>query len=139
MRQTGTRVAIAFDMRRFAIGCFLLMHGLAHAAIGMAAQDMARRAPFYPELRVALATLLFAVAAPGFVAAGLGSWGVVGLARFRSTVVRAAAAASALLLLGFMRRFSESAIGLGLDVLALAIAGSQIELVASASAGRSAS
>lgn len=65
-------------MRRQGIGLFFVVHGLAHSAVGMAAQDLARQLPWAPSRgwSVAIATALFAMAMSGFVAAGLGVWGV---------------------------------------------------------------
>ena len=109
-------------MRRALLGTFLVLHGLGHAAIGMAAQDAPHglAAGLGPRGAVALAAVLFAVAMPGFVAAGFGVWGVVALVRWVVALVRVAAMASVLLLSLFARRPLESAVGLALDVLAIA-------------------
>jgi hypothetical protein len=117
-------------MRRFAIGLFFVLHGLAHAAAGMAAQDVPGgvEVAFGFGVRVVLATTLFAIATPGFVAAGFGTWGVVGLERWWRVAARSAAVASALLLILFPRGLVDTAIGLAFDVLALLIARTHVPL-----------
>lgn len=104
-------------MRRFAIGLFLILHGLAHSAFGMAAQDLPGRAGYALSgpPRMWLATILFLAATPGFMAAGLGHWGVVGLAPYRRPITHSAVAASVGLLVLFPRGVATTAIGLLID------------------------
>jgi len=107
-------------MMRFLIGSFLVLHGLAHAAAGMAAQDA--RSGSFGIGRVAVATILFLLATPGFVAAGLGAYGVMGFEKRWPALVEAAAVASALLFLLGDMGVIEASFGLTFDVLALVLA-----------------
>ena len=107
-------------MKRFLIGSFLVVHGLAHAAMGMAAQDA--RAGSFGVARTAVATVLFLLATPGFVAAGLGVYGVASLEKRWTALVEAAAVASAILFLLVGRGVIEASFGLAFDVLALVLA-----------------
>lgn len=116
-------------MRRFSVGLFLVLHGLAHAAFGMAAQDLpgvAGNALSGPP-RVWLATLLFLGATPGFMAAGLGSWGTIGLARHWRTLAYGATTASIALLLMFPRGLMTTLLGVGFDAVALLLAMGALE------------
>ena len=115
-------------MLRFGIGLFLVLHGLAHAAAGMAAQDAPRGfgLALGPGAAVVLATALFATATPGFVAAGFGIWGVAGLEPRWRVFARSASVASALLLVLFARPLLETALGLTADAVALVLAGASI-------------
>jgi hypothetical protein len=128
-------------MRRFAIGLFFVLHGLAHAAIGMTAQDAPHglALAFGPGLRVALATTLFVIAMPGFVAAGFGHWGVVGIRHWWRTLARVAAGGSLLLLLFFSTSPAEAIAGLVLDAVAVALTDPRIKLVTSTTDLRGAS
>jgi hypothetical protein len=86
----------------------------------MSAQDA--RFEVLPWVRVALATLLFCLSSPGFVAAGLGAWGVRRLSRHWRALAQAAAVASSLLLLIAGRGILETSLGLSFDVVALILA-----------------
>jgi hypothetical protein len=111
-------------MPRFPVGLLLVLHGLAHAAFGMAAQDLpgvAGTALSGPP-RVWLATVLFLGATPGFMAAGFGCWGTVGLARHWRAIAYGAIAASVALLSMFPRGLTTTLLGLGFDALALVLA-----------------
>ena len=112
-------------MRRFAIGLFLVLHGLAHAAAGTAAQDVPRgiAAALPAGASAPFATLLFIVAMPGFVAAGFGVWGVVGLRRIWGPLTSSAVMASALLIAFYSPPPAQVVAGLVLDGVALALSG----------------
>jgi hypothetical protein len=111
-------------MRRFLIGLLLVLHGLAHAAFGMAAQDLPGRAgtALSGPPRIWLATALFLGATPGLVAAGFGVWGTIGLERCWRELVYAGAISSIALLLMFPRGMLETIVGLSLDALVVMIA-----------------
>ncbi len=116
-------------MRRFVVGLFLVLHGLAHAAFGMAAQDLpgvAGNALSGPP-RAWLATALFLGATPGFMAAGFGRLGTVGLARHWRTLAYGATIASVALLLMFPLGFTITLAGLSFDALALLLAMGRFE------------
>jgi hypothetical protein len=98
-------------MRRTLAGLFFVIHGLAHAASGMGAQDA-----HGGVVRVSLATLLFSLATPGFVVAGLGVWGVPRLERHWRVVAQIAAVASALLLALAWRGILEMSLGLSFQL-----------------------
>lgn len=108
-------------MRRVSVGLFFVLHGLSHAAFGMAAQDIPGVAGYALSgpPRVWLATTLFFGAMPGFLAAGLGRFGVIGLARHWRTLARGATAASVALLLMFPRAPLTTALGLAFDGFAI--------------------
>jgi hypothetical protein len=108
------------SMKPITTGSLLVVHGLAHAAAGMAAQDAPRGLALLlaPTSRIVLATTLFAIALPGFVAAGFGCWRVIGLERFWRVLARVAAVASGLLLVTFARPLIETTLGLALDAVA---------------------
>lgn len=112
-------------MRRFGVGLFLVLHGLAHAAAGTAAQDAPRgiAAALPAGARELLATLLFIVAMPGFVAAGFGVWGTLGLRRIWAPLTSTAVLGSALLLALYSPPSTQLVVGLGLDAAALALSG----------------
>jgi hypothetical protein len=111
-------------MRRFAIGLFLVLHGLGHAALGMSAQDLPRRLAFVPETwMLIVASALFVVTMPVFVAAGFGLWGVIGLRSVWRPLTSAGVVASCLLLVLFAPAPMLRAFGLGFDALALAMCG----------------
>ena len=117
-------------MRRFWVGLFLVLHGLAHAAFGMAAQDL----PGIPghalsgPPRVWLATALFLGAMPGFMAAGFGRWGVIGLRHHWQSFAYGAIAASAALLVIFPRGLLATALGLAFDAIALLLTMATVDL-----------
>ena len=117
-------------MARFFVGLFLVLHGLAHAAFGMTAQDL----PGVPGTalsgppRVWLATALFLGATPGFIAAGFGRWGAVGLARHWRGITYGAITSSVALLFIFPRGLLTTGWGLALDALALLLAMGGAEL-----------
>jgi hypothetical protein len=115
---------------RFAVGLLLVLHGLAHAAFGMAAQDLPGHAgtALSGAPRIWLATALFLGATPGFVGAGFGRWGVVGLHRYWRSLTYTAVVASVALLLVFPRGFLLTTLGLAFDAVALLIAMSTAEL-----------
>lgn len=115
----GTPLAERAAMRRFVFSATLVLHGLAHAAAGMAAQDLTRDAMGSGELRRFVATTTFACATTGFVAAGFGVAGVAGLAaRWRALAI-VAVVASVGLLTAFPRSLAETLPAIGLDVLVL--------------------
>ena len=89
----------------------------------MAAQDAPRGLALWLDdtSRIVLATTLFGIALPGFVAAGLGCWRVAGLERYWQVLARVAAAASGLLLITFARPLIETTLGLALDAAILAL------------------
>jgi hypothetical protein len=73
----------------------------------------------------------------GFVAAGFGAWGVVGLESRWRPLARAAAISSCLLLVLFVRIIIESGLGLVVDGIALAIARAQSSSPLPAMGGKS--
>ena len=104
-------------------GLFVVFHGLAHTAAGMAAQDVPQglAASWLPAAWATwLATACFLLATPGFVAAGFGFLRVAGLTRYWQPLVRLAALGSALLLTLFSRSLLESGSGLVLDAMLVA-------------------
>lgn len=108
------------DMRRLLVGTLFVLHGLAHAAAGMGAQDLARGAAAgTSDLRTFIATTTFAVATVGFAAAGLGIAGVSGLAPRWRPLAAVAVMASAGLLAAFPRSLAEMLPAVALDALAL--------------------
>ena len=110
-------------MRRFLFGLLYVLHGLAHVFGGIRWQDVQRR----PVLGTSSAsevvgTLLFALATTGFVQAGLGAWGLVGMRRIWRPLARLAVAASLLLLLFFIMPSLRLTLGIFLDIVALLLA-----------------
>lgn len=99
---------------RAVIGLLLILHGLAHIALGMAAQDAGST--------VILSTALFLVVTPGFVAAGFGAWGVRGLSAIWGGLVKASVFASILLVVFCAPPASRSLVALLLDAVLLALA-----------------
>jgi hypothetical protein len=115
---------------RKALGLLLVLHGLAHIALGMAAQDdpthgLARWLP--AGLRVLVATALFVVVTPGFVAAGFGAWNVPGLARIWFPLVRVAVLASFVLLAFTAASGSRLVVALVIDLLVLAFSDALVD------------
>jgi hypothetical protein len=108
-------------MRRIFLGSTLVLHGLAHAAIGMAAQDGAARSHAgAAEPKLIIASAAFATAMGGFVAAGFGVLGVGGLAPRWRGLTALAVMASATLLAAYPRSLAEALPAIALDALALA-------------------
>lgn len=110
---------------RRVVGALLVVHGLGHAALGMAAQDdpthgLARLLPEWS--RSPIATLLFLVVTPGFIAAGFGAWRVLGLRRFWLPLVKVAVLGSFLLFAFTAPSPWRLAIGILLDLAVLALA-----------------
>lgn len=104
-------------------GLFLVFHGLAHAAAGMAAQDYPHgvAASWLPaSWATGVATVCFLFAVPGFVAAGFGFLRIAGLARYWQQLVWLSSFGSALLLTLFSRSLLESGSGLVLDAMLVA-------------------
>jgi len=101
---------------RAAVGLALVLHGLAHIAIGSAVQDTRRGS------ELVVATVLFFVATPGFVAAGFGAWNVPGLRSIWSGLVKASVLASVLLLVMAAPAQSQIVAAVALDALLLALA-----------------
>ena len=85
------------------------------------------------------AAAALAIAMPGFVAAGFGHWGVVGIRQWWRTLARAAAGGSLLLLLFFSNSPVEAIAGLILDAAAVALTDPRIKLVTSTTSLRGAS
>lgn len=104
----------ALRSTRVIVGLLLILHGLAHVALGMAAQDAGSS--------VALSTALFLVATPGFVAAGFGAWGVRGLRSIWGGLVKASVLASILLVVFCAPPTSRALVALLLDAVLLALA-----------------
>jgi hypothetical protein len=96
-------------MRRIILGLVLVVHGLAHANAGMLAANPFRIVP----------TLLWAIAAVGFLAAGFGLLGVRPFRRHWQISAMAGTAAS-LLLLGVYRPLTAWP-GIAIDLVILAI------------------
>jgi hypothetical protein len=96
-------------MRRITLGLVLVVHGLAHANAGMLAANPFRIVP----------TLLWAIAAVGFLAAGFGLLGVRPFRRHWQISAMAGTAAS-LLLLGVYRPLTAWP-GIAIDLVILAI------------------
>ena len=111
-------------MRRFAVGSFFVLHGLAHVPLGLSARAAPDgiAAAFPASLSLALATGLFLVAASGFFSGGLGRWGVPGLRLVWAPLVRLAVLGSALLVVLFERPSVWTVLGLVLDGVALSLA-----------------
>lgn len=110
---------------RKAIGLLLVLHGLAHIALGMAAQDepVHGLARFLPEgLRGVVATALFLLVTPGFVAAGFGVWNVPGLRRIWFTLVKVGVLSSFVLVAFTAPSGFRLLTGIVLDLVVLALA-----------------
>jgi len=92
------------------LGCFLLFHGLAHAAVGIWAAETGRWW---------IVASLWQLAMVGFVAAGFGALGVAGLRELwrASTIV----ASIASILLFLLSPNSAFLLGIGIDVSALSL------------------
>ena len=110
-------------MRRFLIGLFFVLHGAAHAFVGVRWQDVQHH-PIGGTSRASelFGTALFALAFACFLQAGLGVWGIVGLRRIWRPLARIAVAASLLLLFLFITPSLRFTIGVFLDVAALLLA-----------------
>jgi hypothetical protein len=93
------------------LGYFLLLHGLAHAAVGIWAAETGRWW---------LVASLWELAMVGFIAAGFGALGVAGLRDVWRAITLVAASASMLLFLSSPHRAFLP--GLGIDITALALA-----------------
>lgn len=93
------------------LGSFFLLHGLAHAAVGMWAAETGRWW---------MVASLWELAMVGFVAAGLGALGVAGLRDLWRAIVVVASGASILLFLTSPR--GVFLIGLAIDVTIMALA-----------------
>lgn len=103
-------------------GLLFVLHGLAHTRAAMRAVDAASGllpGPHDGPETAWVAALLWAVAAAGFVAAGLGLFGVLPFARRTRTLTGSAAAAS-LALFGLFRP-DGAVLGAALDVTALGL------------------
>jgi hypothetical protein len=94
------------------IGYFFLLHGLAHAAVGIWAAETGRWW---------MVASLWELAMVGFIAAGFGALGVAGLRDSWRAITLAAATASILLFLSSPH--SAFLAGIGVDVAALALVG----------------
>ena len=108
---------------RLGLGLLLVLHGLAHIAIGTGVQD----APYHgvagwlpARVSVVLGTLLFLLVTPGFVAAGLGVWNVPGLRRIWPALVKTCVLASFLLFALAAPPAGQLMVGLFLDLAVLA-------------------
>ena len=110
-------------VRRFIIGSFFLLHGAAHAVVGIRPHDVLRHPPGGTGSAGAFAaSALFAIAFGCFAQAGLGAWGLVGLRQIWRPLARIGVAAYALLLFFFITPSLRFAIGIFLDVGALLLA-----------------
>jgi len=98
-------------MRRILFGTVLLLHGLAHANAGMLAADD----------RSIVATLLWATASVGFLAAAFGLFGVRRLQRHWQVLGMTATLSSIALLAAY--RPATAAVGVLIDVALLAVMG----------------
>ncbi|MBX3232548.1 MAG: hypothetical protein KIT84_16355 [Labilithrix sp.] len=96
------------------VGLALILHGLAHVALGTAVQD-ARQG-----IELVVGTVLFAIATPGFVAAGFGAWNVAGLRHVWGGLVKLGVLASLLLVVISAPSASRSIAAVLGDVLLLA-------------------
>jgi len=103
-------------LTRAAVGLALVLHGLAHVALGTAVQDTRRGA------ELVVGTVLFLLATPGFVAAGLGAWSVPGLRAIWGGLVKASVLASVLLLVMAAPSGARATVAIVLDALLLAVA-----------------
>jgi hypothetical protein len=92
------------------IGCFFILHGLAHAAVGIWAAETGRWW---------LVASLWELAMVGFIAAGLGALGVAGMRELWRAFTLVAASASILLFLSNPN--ATFLLGVGIDVTALAL------------------
>jgi len=100
---------------RLLVGLLLVLHGLAHIALGTAAQDD-------PRHSVVTATALFLVATPGFVAAGFGAWNVPGLRSIWGGLVKVSVLASLLLVAIYAPPASRAVVAIVIDAVVLALA-----------------
>ena len=110
-------------MQRLLIGLCCVVHGAAHAFVGIRWQDVQH----HPiggtrEASELLGLALFAISFAGFVQAGLGAWGMVGLHRIWRPLARIAGGASLLLLFLFINPSLRFTIGVFLDVAAFILA-----------------
>jgi len=92
------------------LGSFFILHGLAHAAVGIWAAETGRWW---------LIASLWELAMVGFIAAGLGAWGVAGLRDLWKALTTVAASASILLFLSSPH--AAFLFGIGIDISALAL------------------
>lgn len=92
------------------LGCFFVLHGFAHAAVGIWAAETGRWW---------LVASLWELAMVGFIVAGLGAVGVAGLREVWRAFTLVAASASLLLFLTSPK--SVFLIGVGIDIMALAL------------------
>lgn len=93
------------------LGYFFLLHGLAHAAVGIWAAETGRWW---------MVASLWELAMVGFIAAGFGALGVAGLRDVWRAITIVASSASMLLFLSSPR--SAFLLGLGIDIMILALA-----------------
>lgn len=103
-------------MFRILIGIALVLHGLAHALPGMRLTDATWSGVGDSDLVLGLATLVWAVACAGFIAAGLG---VLGTGPFPHRPATAAWAAGASLVLLGLWGTAWALVGIALDVAIL--------------------
>ncbi len=110
-------------MRRFLVGLFFVLHGFAHALVGIRWQDVQRHPLGGTSSASAICgSALFALTFAGFLQAGLGAWGLIGLRRIWRPLARIAVAASVLLLFLFITPSLRFTVGVFLDVAALLLA-----------------
>lgn len=110
------RETLASGKIRAALGLALVLHGLAHISLGTAVQDVRRGS------ELVVATVLFALATPGFVAAGFGAWNVAGLRSIWGSLVKVSVLASLLLLVMSAPAAPRTIAAVLVDALLLALA-----------------
>jgi len=112
-------------MLRTLLGLFLILHGLAHALPGMPTDAGDSSLLFWLGVDAsatrAVGTLLWAIALVGFVAAGLGAWGVKGLRPNLAAVAGMAATASLALFLLYWQPFLWLAVLIDIAIIAVAL------------------